>query len=140
MISLVVTYIKFPICFGVMVDFGCRPQDHGGSAMRTAEGSAALGSCFSFFQNSHLLFLLLLEFTQKTGGYPPSDKKKICKLFVNEHKKEPLHGYATVLGAKYRALWHGQIGFDKLSCVCHNISKRKCAVACGGAKFAECCE
>lgn len=73
---VVVTYIKLPICSGVMVDFGCRPQDHGGSAMRTAEGPTALGSRFSFFQNSHLLFCVLLEFTQKNRGVPPVGLKE----------------------------------------------------------------
>lgn len=69
---IVVTYIELPVRFRVMIDFGCRSQDHGRPAMRTAEGSTALGSGLSFFQNGHLLFCVLLEFTQKTGGYPPS--------------------------------------------------------------------
>ena len=70
--GIVVTYIELSVRFRIMIDFGCRSQDHGRPAMRTAEGSTALGSGLSFFQNGHLLFCVLLEFTQKTGGYPPS--------------------------------------------------------------------
>lgn len=70
--GVVVTYIELSVRFRIMIDFGCRSLDHGRPAMRTAEGSTALGSGLSFFQNGHLLFCVLLEFTQKTGGYPPS--------------------------------------------------------------------
>ena len=54
--GVVVTDIEFPVRFRIMIDFGCRSQDHGRPAMRTAEGSTALGSGLSFFQNGHLLF------------------------------------------------------------------------------------
>lgn len=77
--GIVVTYIELSVRFRIMIDFGCRSQDHGRPAMRTAEGSTALGSGLSFFQNGHLLFCFLLEFTQKTGGYPRRFEKK----FVN---------------------------------------------------------
>ena len=77
--GIVVTYIELSVRFRIMIDFGCRSQDHGRPAMRTAEGSTALGSGLSFFQNGHLLFCVLLEFTQKTGGYPRRFEKK----FVN---------------------------------------------------------
>ena len=70
--GIVVTYIEFSVRFRIMIDFGRRSQDHGRPAMWAAEGSTALGSGLSFFQNGHLLFCVLLEFTQKTGGYPPS--------------------------------------------------------------------
>ena len=74
--GVVVTDIEFPIVLAVAVDLRCWSQDHGCSAMGAAEGSAALGSCLSFFQNGHLLFCVLLEFTQKTGGYPPVASKR----------------------------------------------------------------
>ena len=77
--GVVVTDIEFPIVLAVAVDLRCWSQDHGCSAMGAAEGSAALGSGLSFFQNGHLLFCVLLEFTQKTGGYPRRFEKK----FVN---------------------------------------------------------
>lgn len=54
--GVVVTDIEFPIVLAVAVDFRCWSQDHGCSAMGAAEGSAALGSGLSFFQNGHLLF------------------------------------------------------------------------------------
>lgn len=85
--GVVVTDIEFPIVLAVAVDLRCWSQDHGCSAMGAAEGSTALGSGLSFFQNGHLLFCVLLEFTQKTGGYPPSLRKEICKLFVNGCEK-----------------------------------------------------
>ena len=50
--GIVVTYIELSVRFRIMIDFGCRSQDHGRPAMRTAEGSTALGSGLSFFQNS----------------------------------------------------------------------------------------
>ena len=75
--GIVVTYIELSIRFRIMIDFGCRFQDHGRPAMRAAEGSTALGSGLSFFQNSHLLFCVLLAFTQKTGGPPVALKKNL---------------------------------------------------------------
>ena len=78
--GIVVTYIELSVRFRIMIDFGCRPQDHGRPAMRTAEGSTALGSGLSFFQNGHLLFCVLLEFTQKTGGYPRRFEKKFVNI------------------------------------------------------------
>ena len=54
--GIVVTYIELSVRFRIMIDFRCRSQDHGRPAMRTAEGSTALGSGLSFFQNGHLLF------------------------------------------------------------------------------------
>ena len=54
--GVVVTDIEFPIVLAVAVDLRCWSQDHGCSAMGAAEGSAALGSGLSFFQNGHLLF------------------------------------------------------------------------------------
>lgn len=74
--GIVVTYIELSVRFRIMIDFRCRSQDHGRPAMRTAEGSTALGSGLSFFQNGHLLFCVLLEFTQKTGGVPPVALKR----------------------------------------------------------------
>lgn len=52
-------------------------------------------------------FCVLLEFIQKTGGGTPVGLKEKLYTFLNERKKEPLHEYATVLGAKYGVLWHG---------------------------------
>ena len=59
--GVVVTDIEFPIVLAVAVDLRCWSQDHGSSAMGAAEGSTALGSGLSFFQNGHLLFCVLLE-------------------------------------------------------------------------------
>lgn len=100
----VVTDIEFPIVLAVAVDLRCWSQDHGSSAMGAAEGSTALGSGLSFFQNGHLLFCVLLEFTQKTGGYPPSLRKEICKLFVNGCEKSYCTQNAIALEEKYRVL------------------------------------
>ena len=102
--GIVVTYIELSVRFRIMIDFGCRSQDHGRPAMRTAEGSTALGSGLSFFQNGHLLFCVLLEFTRKTGGYPPSLRKEICKLFVNGCEKSYCTQNAIALEEKYRVL------------------------------------
>ena len=54
--GIVVTYMELSVRFRIMIDSGCRSQDHGRPAMRTAEGSTALSSGLSFFQNGHLLF------------------------------------------------------------------------------------
>ena len=119
--GIVVTYIELSVRFRIMIDFGCRPQDHGRPAMRAAEGSAALGSGLSFFQNGHLLFCVLLEFTQKTGGYPPSLRKEICKHFVNGQKKSYCKENAIALETKYRVLWLGHMGFETLSQTCYGL-------------------
>ena len=63
-----------------------------------------LSEFLSFFQNGHLLFCVLLEFTQKTGGYPPSLRKEICKLFVNGCEKSYCTQNAIALEEKYRVL------------------------------------
>lgn len=69
--GIVVTYIELSVRFRIMIDFGCRSQDHGRPAMRTAEGSTALGSGLSFFQNGHLLFLRSTRVHSKNRGVPP---------------------------------------------------------------------
>lgn len=102
--GVVVTDIEFPIVLAVAVDLRCWSQDHGSSTMGAAEGPAALCSGLSFFQNGHLLFCVLLEFTQKTGGYPPSFRKEICKLFVNGCEKSYCTQNAIALEEKYRVL------------------------------------
>ena len=74
--GIVVTYIELSVRFRIMIDFGCRSQDHGRPAMRTAEGSTALGSGLSFFQNGHLLFLRSTRVHSKNRGVPPVALKR----------------------------------------------------------------
>ena len=63
---------------------------------------AGLGSFF--FSKWSSPFCVLLEFTQKTGGYPPSLRKEICKLFVNGCEKSYCTQNAIALEEKYRVL------------------------------------
>ena len=56
---------------------------------------------------SYLLFLRSTRVHSKNRGGTPVGLKEKLYTFVNERKKEPLHEYATVLGAKYGVLWHG---------------------------------
>ena len=72
--GIAVTYIELSVRFCIMIDVRCGSQDHGRPAMRAAEGAAALGLGLPFFKMA-ISFCVLLEFTQKIGGVPPSLKK-----------------------------------------------------------------
>ena len=74
--GIVVTYIELSVRFRIMIDFGCRSQDHGRPAMGQRKDLLRWARVFLFFQNGHLLFCVLLEFTLKNEGVPPSHDKK----------------------------------------------------------------